>query len=181
MKKLLIFLLLILICVGVFFAYNIINRKIEERLYPLKYTDYVEKNALQYGIPSEIIYAVIKTESNFRHDAISSRGAIGLMQIMPETFEWLLTRTKDDFDSTMLYDPATNIRYGTYLLSILYKEFMVWDTVYAAYNAGIGNVKKWLDAQDGKLTDIPFNETANYVVKVNKAKEMYKKLYYTED
>ena len=185
MKKLIIFVLLILITIGIIVSYNVITRKMEERSYPLKYTEHVEKNALQYGIPSEIIYAVIKTESNFRHDAVSSRGAVGLMQIMPETFEWLFGITKEDFDSTMLYDPGINIKYGTFLLSILYKEFKEWDTVYAAYNAGIGNVKKWLEnelySQDGILTNIPFNETSQYIVKVNKAKEMYIKLYFMED
>lgn len=163
-------------------TYDFIMTKIDEKRYPLEYTDYVEKNADHYGVPKDIIYSIIKTESNFRYDAVSHKGAVGLMQIMPETFEWLISKTGEDHEMSKLYDPAVNIKYGTYLLSILYNELAVWDTVYAAYNAGIGNVRKWLqDSQyttNGRLTDIPFGETARYVVKVNEAREIYNKLYF---
>ena len=107
------------------------------------------------------------------------------MQMMPDTFTWLTTITKDNHDKGMLYDPETNIKYGTYYLSYLYRKYGSWETVYAAYNAGEGNVDKWLgdkleDSGTKKLDQIPFEETANYVKKVKKAAEIYERLYYTE-
>jgi soluble lytic murein transglycosylase len=151
-------------------------------MYPTVYNDYVEKNAAAYGIPPEIIYAVIKTESGFRHDVVSSQGAVGLMQIMPDTFTWLLTKTGEDLGLTELYNPAVNIKYGTYLLSILHDELPAWDNVYAAYNAGIGNARNWLKdsryTKNGVITNAPLSETSSYIIKVNKAVKMYQKLYF---
>jgi soluble lytic murein transglycosylase len=82
-----------------------------------------------------------------------------------------------------LLDYEINIKFGTYFLSLLYEEFNDWDTALAAYNAGRGSVNKWLDdpnvTQDGKLVNIPFEETRNYIQKVNKAKEKYIQLYFS--
>ena len=173
---------LVAVSLAVGLVYDFVCNKIDEKRYPLDYTEYVEINAEYYNVPKDIIYSVIKVESNYSYEAVSSKGAVGLMQIMPDTFEWLLTKTGEDHDISKLYDPAVNIKYGVYYLSMLYDELAVWDTVYAAYNGGIGNVRKWLkDDQhttNGRLTDIPFSETAKYVVKVNEAREMYNKLYF---
>ncbi len=157
--------------------------KYERAAYPREYEEYVEKYASQYGVPEYMVYAVIKTESGFDSGAVSDAGAVGLMQMMPDTFTWLTTLTKENLDKGMLYDPETNIKYGTYYLSYLYLKYGTWDTVYAAYNAGEGNVDGWLgDAldEDGakKLGNIPFGETEQYVKKVNKAAEIYDRLYY---
>lgn len=142
----------------------------------------MEFYSAEYEIPKEIIFAVIKTESSYQYDAVSSKGAVGLMQIMPDTFDWLLTKTGEDLSQSELYDPKTNIKYGTYLLSILYKELAIWDHVYAAYNAGIGNVRNWLKNEEytknGLLVEVPFHETSKYIVKINEAKNMYNKLYF---
>ncbi|MBO5196294.1 MAG: lytic transglycosylase domain-containing protein [Clostridia bacterium] len=157
--------------------------KYERNAYPKEYEEYVEKYASQYGVPESIVYAVIKTESGYDSGAVSKAGAVGLMQMMPDTFNWLTTLTKENLDKGLLYDPETNIKYGTYYLSYLYLKYGSWDTVYAAYNAGEGNVDDWLgDAleADGakKLGDVPFKETENYIKKVNKAAEIYDRLYY---
>ena len=157
--------------------------KYERNAYPKEYEECVEKYASQYGVPESIVYAVIKTESGYDSGAVSEAGAVGLMQMMPDTFNWLTTLTKENLDKGLLYDPETNIKYGTYYLSYLYLKYGSWDTVYAAYNAGEGNVDDWLgDAleADGakKLGDVPFKETENYIKKVNKAAEIYDRLYY---
>ena len=157
--------------------------KYERNAYPKEYEEYVEKYASQYGVPESIVYAVIKTESGYDSGAVSEAGAVGLMQMMPDTFNWLTTLTKENLDKGLLYDPETNIKYGTYYLSYLYLKYGSWDTVYAAYNAGEGNVDDWLgDAleADGakKLGDVPFKGTENYIKKVNKAAEIYDRLYY---
>ena len=163
--------------------FQFIYDKYEHREYPREYSDYVSRYAAEYGVPEHVVYAVIKTESDFQSGAVSDAGAVGLMQLMPDTFNWLCTLTKETHDTGMLYDPETNIKYGTYYLSYLYLTYGDWDTVYAAYNAGMGNVDSWLgDAleADGakKLGHIPFEETEKYIKKVNKADEIYLRLYY---
>lgn len=163
--------------------YQLIFDKYERSAYPRDYREYVEKYSAEYGVPEHLIYSVIKVESDFESGAVSEKGAVGLMQITPDTFNWLTTLTKENLSSGMLYDPETNIKYGTYYLSYLYLKYSSWDTVYAAYNAGEGNVNDWLGEavdDDGakKLTDIPFEETREYVKKVNKAAEIYNRLYY---
>ena len=151
--------------------------------HPRDYSDYVSKYSREYGVPEYIIYAVIKTESGFDSSAVSSDGAIGLMQIMPSTFEWLTDINDDDYQKGMLYDPETNIKYGTYYLSYLYGIYARWPTVYAAYNAGPSAVDGWLVdgkySKDGMSLDyIPYEETRGYVASVEKASELYQRLYY---
>lgn len=165
------------------FLIQMVLDKIEHKNYPREYSEYVEKYASDYGVPEYVVYSVIKTESDFESGAVSNKGAVGLMQLMPDTFNWLCTLTKENHDTGMMYDPETNIKYGTYYLSYLYLRYGNWDTVYAAYNAGFGNVDKWLGDKlenEGakKLDNIPFEETENYVKKVNKACEVYSRLYY---
>ena len=104
------------------------------------------------------------------------------MQIMPSTFDWLMTQTHEDYESGMLYDPDTNIKYGTTYLKWLHLRYDNWETVYAAYNAGYARVDEWLadgvHSKDGKLTDIPIRETSEYVEKVAASADKYEKLYY---
>ncbi len=170
-------------------ATNLIWDLIDKAAHPYEYHEYISKYADEYNIPKSVIYAVIKVESNFDSDAKSSVGALGLMQMMPRTFEWLTgdEHLAENLSKEMLFDPDTSIRYGTYYLNYLYKKFdNNWDTALAAYNGGEGNVAKWLkdpNYSDGKgnLTDIPFSETKNYVAKVNKEIDTYKKLYYDQN
>ena len=108
------------------------------------------------------------------------------MQLMPSTFEWLTTSVlKENLTPQDIIDPQTNIRYGTYMLSWLYKLLGDWETVFAAYNAGIGNVNSWLEnelySQNGKLTHIPFPETREYVQRQLSHIKKYENLYYTGD
>ena len=159
----------------------------ETRIYPRpeRYAGIVSKYSAEYGVPEYVIYAVILSESSFDADAKSGAGAIGLMQLMPATFDWLLMWTGEDLAPEMISDPETNVKYGTYLLRYLYLKYENWDTVYAAYNAGLGRVDGWLAdpaySADGALTDIPIEETKNYVVKVASAAVKYQELYYGPD
>lgn len=152
----------------------------EEVSYTIKYSEYVEKYSEQYGVDREIIYAVIKCESNFKADARSSVGALGLMQMMPATFADMQSRLGEEYESEALMDPEVSIKYGTYYLKYLYNYFGDWELVFAAYNAGMGNVSKWLKNEEysdgGKLIDIPFPETKKYVKKVIAARDEYTKL-----
>ena len=168
------------------FCFDLICTAVEHKVYPkpAEYESFVKEYSKKYSVPENLIYAVIKTESKFNSSAESSVGAIGLMQMMPDTFTWLTNdRIGDRFSVGMLYDPETNIKYGVYYLSWLYDKYADWDTALAAYNAGPGNVDKWLedpsitDVESGKLQNIPFKETREYVKKVNKALEKYESLY----
>lgn len=149
--------------------------------HPKTYAEHVEKYAEIYGVPTHICYAVIKCESGFDSTAVSSAGAIGLMQITPSTFTYLCSRLGDSYEAGMLYDPETNIRYGIYYLSMLYDRFGVWETVFAAYNCGPSRVDGWIRDgkvnESGRLTEIPIAETAAHVKRVAAAIEKYDTLY----
>ena len=153
--------------------------------YPKQYSAYVEHYAKVYDLPPHLIYAVIRTESNFDSSATSAVGAIGLMQLLPSTFRWISDDLlRERLDSGMIYDPETNIRYGCYYLHLLYDRYEDWTAALAAYNAGPGRVDRWLDDPtmldaDGKLNPdaIPATETRRYVPAVLEAQERYDELY----
>lgn len=154
-------------------------------IYPTKYDIIVKDVSQEYNIKPELIYAVIKAESNFNENAESSAGARGLMQITPDTFEWLQGYTNDShMDKDALYNPDVNIRYGALFLSLLSKKYYQSDDlVLCAYNAGINAVERWLKddrfSNNGEeLKVIPYKETENYVDKIKKYKEIYKSLYF---
>lgn len=170
----------ILLMLGAFLACVAAGHFLQNGL-PLKYEAYVEKYSAEYQVPAPLVYAVIRTESDFDPAAVSSAGAMGLMQMTPETFHWLQSRTGEDLPDEALLDPETSIRYGVYFLSVLSDRFPVTDTVLAAYNAGMNAVAGWLEdpqhSSDGQnLTDIPYPETEYYVIKVNRALADYRAL-----
>ena len=141
--------------------------------------------AEEFGVPLALVLAVIRTESNFRADAVSTAGARGLMQLLPQTFVFLrdeqLCETLSDSE---IDTPRTNVRYGTYYLSYLKARFGTWPEALAAYNAGEGRVALWLNdpalSKDGRLQRIPFPETAAYLEKVQKSYAAYSKRFPTQ-
>ena len=149
---------------------------------PLEYNSIVKKYAREYSVDEALIYAVIKTESDFNPKAVSSAGAMGLMQIVPGTFKWLYEKNGESYKNEELFDPEINIKYGVFYLRFLLDMFSELETAIAAYNAGQGAVSDWLQnpefSDDGiHLKYIPFSETRYYVKKVTAALELYKKLY----
>lgn len=178
--------LIAVLAVGLGFLADFLITCLEKSAYPQEYAEYVEVYAERYGVPEELVFAVIRTESDFDSGAVSGAGAVGLMQIMPSTFEWLTDEILfDHLESGMLYDPETNVRYGTYYLSYLYDRYGDWDLALAAYNGGLGNVDKWLADEryadgEGSLKRIPFKETRQFVKRVNRARAKYEKLYENE-
>lgn len=154
-------------------------------LYPKRYADIVQRYSAEYDVPENLIYAVIRTESSFVPNATSEVGAMGLMQIMPDTLDWLCYRSGTSAEPADLQDEDTAIRYGTYFLKLLQEQFGDTHTVLAAYHAGMGRVQGWLQdpaySEDGRtLHTIPFRDTAHYVEKVERAMQTYKNLY-TDD
>ena len=170
---------------GVFLS-NTLRLRLRKALNPLpeEYVSVITEYSKLYSVPIEIVCGVINTESSFNPSALSHAGAIGMMQITESAFDWLQFKSGEEHLTEELYDYKTNIKFGVMFLSILYEEFQNWDTVFAAYNAGRGRVNGWLSnpeySQNGVLTNIPIEETANYVTKVNKSAKEYKELYFSD-
>lgn len=166
-----------------------IVKKAEELLpssfsYPTDYEEYVLKYSKQYNVDPVFVFSVIKTESGFDPKATSEVGARGLMQLMDEAFNWLKFRMNDQrnitFDS--MYDPETNIQYGTYFLGYLLEHYdNNMDLAAAAYHGGIGAVDSWIeqgliDKTNVDVDKIPQtnDKTAEYVRRIRTAYSKYK-------
>lgn len=183
---LLLFLAVVIVAGALYFSINNLGcatELLQDSLYPIKYSDYVDNASEKYNLDKAFIYAVIRTESGFDPDAESNVGAIGLMQIMPESFEWMQNLRGEELEESKLYDPQTNIDYGCYLLRYFWDYYGNKKSAIAAYNAGFV-VGDWLDdssySEDGKTLDsIPYDETSDYVDKVLSAEKMYNKLYFS--
>lgn len=172
LKSILAFLIIVAI---VFFGSNLVMKQ----LYPMKYEEYVEQYAKAQNLETELVYAVIKCESGFDPNAVSSVEAKGLMQLTDDTFDWLQTKTKEELDPNALFDPETNIRYGTLLLRLHLDEFEELSLALAAYHAGRGRVNQWLDEAQTSGGDeiIQYEDTQGYVSKVTETKKVYETLY----
>jgi soluble lytic murein transglycosylase len=172
---------LILTAVFVIMSFNAIVFGLQTA-YPKSYSDIVEANASEYGLDSDLLYALIETESGFNKDAVSNVGAMGLTQILPETFQWLQTKTGETLPDNALFEPEVSVKYGAYLLRYLIDEFGDVSTAIAAYHAGITKVHSWLESEeysdDGStLKYIPYDDTRGYVEKVLFNQKMYTYLY----
>lgn len=147
-------------------------------VYPLKYKNYISTYAGEYGLDKTLVCSVINAESGFNKDAKSSKGAVGLMQIMPQTAVFIANELGEEYDYEKLYDPQTNIRYGCFYLNYLRERF-VDETVYlASYNAGETAVNLWLGnnsySRDGVTLDkIPYDVTRAYTNKILNGKKYY--------
>jgi len=142
--------------------------------FPNKYRSAV--NSAGYD-DKNLIYAVIMAESGFNENAVSGKGAVGLMQIKPETAEYM--RGKYSLPEGDLSNGEYNVLVGGTYLKYLSGKFSDFSAVVAAYNAGEGRVSSWLKneefSSDGKtLSSVPFAETANYISRVKKFYKFYK-------
>ena len=169
---------LILVIVGI----GVGSRIWQEYQHPLRYEAYINKYSKEYQVDRHLVMAIIRSESNFIHDATSNKNAKGLMQIMEDTAYWIAQKIPiEDFSIEDLNDPETNIKMGTWYISWLIQHFDGNEqTALAAYNGGIGNVNRWLRDDnysiDGEtLAVIPYKETREYVEKVEKYKAYYEK------
>ena len=155
-----------------------------ERAYPTPYKDLVTQYCAEHNVDPFLVTALMRVESRFRPHVVSEKGARGLMQVMPDTGRWVAQELgMDGFDPEMLHDPRINLRIGTWYLASLEREFGGDKViVLAAYNAGRGNVRKWLDTArwTGRIEEIdriPFPETRDYVRKVVRLYETYVRVY----
>lgn len=173
---------IITLVIGGFMA----NRMLERRTYKLIYADEILACAAEFSLNPCLVAAVIHTESSNRAAVVSPKGAVGLMQIMPSTGEWIAGKLgMADYSEEKLTEPLINIRLGCWYLRYLSDKYGGMErTALSAYNAGPGNVDKWLNDPtygDGKrLISIPYAETAAYADKVLAVKEKYSELYEKE-
>ena len=140
-------------------------------LYPTEYSKEINYACDRFNVSRSLVRAVIRTESGYDSEAVSRAGAVGLMQLMPATAVWIASEIGEDELSTRLTDPQANITLGTALLAYLLGKYSVRDAL-AAYNAGEGNLLKWKEKNSG----YEFKETRDYVEKVMRAENVYRKL-----
>lgn len=164
-------------------AAALLYKPVMKRLYPMEYQKEIWQYSEEYRLDPYLVCAVIHTESRFRPAAVSRLGAVGLMQLMPDTGIWIGDHLGLDLTETDLTDAKTNILLGCWYLRHLLGQFEEdYTLALAAYNGGIGNVRKWLNdpelSADGEhLDQIPFTETAEYVGKVERSWDKYRELY----
>ena len=179
-RKLPVAVLVILAIVGL--AFRLAPRSLlRQVVYPVSYASLIEESSERHGVDPYLVCAVIRCESNWDESVVSSAGAVGLMQVMPETAEnmaaWGLVDSQQ-YGWGNLEDPATNIEYGCAILSYLDRQLGSQDAVIAAYNAGIGAVSSWMEEGNDTMTlVIRYPETAIYLERVNFVLVRYRELY----
>lgn len=160
--------------------------KILKMIYPIKYENSVEKYSKEYNVDKYLIYATIKAESNFNNEAVSSKEAKGLMQLMKNTAKDIskkldMTLTDEEIEQKLL-EPEFNIQLGTKYISSLIEKYNSVELALVAYNAGSGSVDNWIEQgllkKDGSnIENVPYKETNNYVRKILNDYKVYTNLY----
>ena len=157
-----------------------------KELYPREYENLVKVYAQQYKVDENLIYAIIKAESNFDVSAASSKGAKGLMQLMEETAKDVAKKVDINIEpetiGEKLLEADMNINLGTKYVSILLERYQNIALALTAYNAGIGTGDTWIEKgvirEDGEnIENIPYKETNNYVRKILRDYRIYQELY----
>jgi len=174
-KKLMI---VVIIIVGIIITAILINKLTIKILYKKEYSEYVTKYAQQYDVDENLIYALIKAESNFEADVSSLKGAQGLMQLMYSTAEDVAKKNGIELTEENILEPDININIGTKYIATLLEKYECVEIALAAYNAGSGNVDKWIangtiKADGSNIENIPFKETNTYVRKIMRDYKIY--------
>ena len=182
-KKILVCGLIILILIVFLMVFK---NKIQRIFYPKSYEEFVSMYSDEYGVDENLVFALIKAESNFQEDAVSHKDALGLMQIMKETAEDVARKYNIEIDfnnsEREILNVQNNIKIGTKYLAVLLEKYKNIEVAVAAYNAGIGTVDNWIEKgiikSDGSdIENIPYKETNNYVRKILRNYKIYQDLY----
>ena len=177
-KQIIIVAIILIFCILIAF-------RIQKIIYKKDYEEYVQKYSQQYNVDENLVYALIKAESNFNANAQSSKGAIGLMQLMETTAQDVCKRMDLNISNNelkeKLLEPEININIGTKYLSILIQQYGNVEIAITAYNAGIGTVDNWIEkdiikADGSNVEKIPYKETNNYVRKILRDYKIYTNL-----
>jgi soluble lytic murein transglycosylase len=152
------------------------------KVYPLKYPDEIAAVAERYDVDPYLIAAVARTESSFDPRAESGVGAVGLMQFLPSTAEWVITLDSwKGPKAPVLTDPADSLELGACYLSYLLHRFHSRTVAIAAYNAGPNRVASWVKEAGGEdgfgVSDIPYTETKNFVQRVDRWQSLFEKAH----
>ena len=168
---------LILVILIIIFAFLTMKR-----LFPIKYSEFIDKYSAEYGVDRSLVYAIIKAESGFDENAESEKGAMGLMQLTEETALWCGEKMGLELSTEEIKNPETNIKIGVWYFKYLLDVTNSKEIAIISYNAGINKVKEWIE--DGKITadslkvnSIPYEETKNYIKKVLLYEQIYITLY----
>jgi soluble lytic murein transglycosylase len=184
-------LVIVLVCLGTAAALVLTGRTavpvLSSKIFPIHYQEEIVQVADKYGQDAYLIAAVVKAESGYDPGAGSSAGAVGLMQLLPETAEWIAAELEswEGHDAPVLTDPADSLELGTCYLAYLSRMYGDGDRgrqlTLAAYNAGPGNVNEWIEAVGGRekfsLADIQFPETRAYVERVEHYRLLYERIH----
>ena len=182
-KKILVCGLIILILIVFLIVFK---NKIQRIFYPKLHEEFVSMYSDEYGVDENLVFAVIKAESNFQEDAVSHKDALGLMQIMKETAEDVARKYNIEIDfnnsEREILNVQNNIKIGTKYLAVLLEKYKNIEVAVAAYNAGIGTVDNWIEKEIIKsngsdIENIPYKETNNYVRKILRNYKIYQDLY----
>ncbi|MFC5531306.1 lytic transglycosylase domain-containing protein [Cohnella yongneupensis] len=156
-------------------------------IYPISFKEEIRLSAAKYDLDPLLIAAIIRVESNYKPSAVSPKGAVGIMQIMPDTAEWILKQ--DDFGQLSVKQAGNEVHagitLGAWYVKELHRQFEgSLPLTLAAYNAGPGKVRQWLDegrwdGTEDQLSDIPYGETRHYVQRVLYYYKKYQNLYET--
>lgn len=185
MKNKKIFIIIIAILIIVVFL-GIFKNKILKIIYPKTYKEIVSVYSEKYNVEENLVFALIKAESNFNSEAVSHRNAIGVMQIMEETAKDVANKNSIKIENENIKQELlkidNNINIGTKYLSTLLEKYKNKEIAVAAYNAGIGTVDGWIQKgiikSDGSdIENIPYKETNNYVRKILRNYKLYEELY----
>jgi soluble lytic murein transglycosylase len=151
--------------------------------YPMEHGPAITAEAAASGVAPDLIAAVIFRESKYAEDARSDRGAVGLMQVLPETAQWIHTQNAAPAAAPeRLAEPAVNIAYGTWYLRYLTDKYGSEDLALAAYNGGETNLQRWIAAahREGHaltIAEVPFRETRSFVGAVHDARSVYRRAW----
>lgn len=179
-RRIVAFLAAVIFCVALgMFLFGYMPYIFKRDTYQKMYTDEVTKYSEQFGIDESFVYAVIKIESNFDQYAHSNAGAIGLMQIIEDSFNWVSGKLgEDDIEFEDMYIPDNSIRYGCYMLSYLYNKYESYELAAAAYHSGMTTVDSWIEngTVDPFEPDVDCfigDNTRHYVKKIMRAFDKY--------
>jgi len=142
-------------------------------IFPIGYVFEIKKYSNEYDVNPALVASLICVESRFNSSAKSSKGASGLMQLMPTTFQWVAGEMGEENDEQKIFDADTNIKYGCYYLSYLFEKYKNEIYVLSCYNAGEGTVSLWGQSENFSIEHIQFAETRNYVQRIENLKRFY--------
>jgi soluble lytic murein transglycosylase len=167
------------VTIGAVLSMPLVRKAVNDLSLPLSYSDVIRQQAAEKHLDPALVAAVIYAETKFQ-PRDSAAGAVGLMQMMPQTALFLAHRSKaTTFTTADLHNPQVNIAYGSYYLRYLLDEYHGNLTLaLAAYNGGESNVDRWVAGRRSlTVEDIPFPETRAYVARVLHAEKQYRQKY----